>query len=237
MKVASLLLMVLLTACASETVEPNYYLLRSDQVLPSGALTTSKDFSLGNVEIAAYLDQPGVVVETADGQILAASQNLWAEPVYDGIRNFLATEIAKAYGQELLPTKLSKGATAVDIRIDQLHGTLDGSVHLAAYWSLVRDGKAIALHRFVESRNLASSGYLGLVDAEQGLLAELAKNMDAILTHDELLARVWGEEYRGSSHYLHVYFGRIRKKMGDVHATLLESVPGVGYILHSTLPL
>lgn len=76
-----------------------------------------------------------------------------------------------------------------------------------------------------------------LTRTEFSLLAELAKNMDAILTHDELLARVWGEEYRGSSHYLHVYFGRIRKKMGDIHATLLESVPGVGYILHSTMPL
>ncbi len=72
-----------------------------------------------------------------------------------------------------------------------------------------------------------------LTRTEFALLAELAQHMNAVLTHDELLARVWGEEYRGSSHYLHVYFGRIRKKIGDRYSPLLESVPGVGYILHS----
>lgn len=75
-----------------------------------------------------------------------------------------------------------------------------------------------------------------LTRTEFALLAELAENLDAILTHDELLARVWGEEYRGSSHYLHVYFGRIRKKIGEPASAYLESVPGVGYILHSTVP-
>jgi two-component system KDP operon response regulator KdpE len=72
-----------------------------------------------------------------------------------------------------------------------------------------------------------------LTRTEFALLAELAQHMNGVLTHDELLARVWGEEYRGSSHYLHVYFGRIRKKMGDQASAALESVPGVGYILHS----
>jgi two-component system KDP operon response regulator KdpE len=84
-----------------------------------------------------------------------------------------------------------------------------------------------ARRAFVENHDLH------LTRTEFALLAELARNLDHILTHDELLARVWGEEYRGSSHYLHVYFGRIRKKMGDKYSELLESVPGVGYILHT----
>ncbi|MEP7285237.1 MAG: response regulator transcription factor [Chloroflexota bacterium] len=74
-----------------------------------------------------------------------------------------------------------------------------------------------------------------LTRTEFALLATLAQNCDAVLTHDELLARVWGEEYRGSSHYLHVYLGRIRKKLGDQYNVLLETVPGMGYILHSSL--
>jgi uncharacterized lipoprotein YmbA len=181
MKVASLLLMVLLYGCASQTVEPNYYLMRSDRDLQSGTLSTSKVFSLGSVEIAAYLDQPGLVMQTADGQMRPAAQNLWAEPVYEGVRNFLSTEIAQDYGQELLPTKVSLGTTAVNIRIDQLHGTLDGRAHIEAYWSLVRDGNVVALNRFIETRNLVTEGYTGLVDAEKVLLAELAKRIAASL--------------------------------------------------------
>ncbi len=75
-----------------------------------------------------------------------------------------------------------------------------------------------------------------LTRTEIALLAALAENKDAVLTHDELLAKVWGEEYRGSSHYLHVYLGRIRKKMGDKYSSLLETVAGLGYVLHSSLP-
>ena len=75
-----------------------------------------------------------------------------------------------------------------------------------------------------------------LTRTEFALLATLAQNMDAVLIHDELLAKVWGGEYRGSNHYLHVYFGRIRKKMGDQYSDLLETVAGIGYILHSAAP-
>ncbi len=72
-----------------------------------------------------------------------------------------------------------------------------------------------------------------LTRTEFALLAELGQNQEAVLTHENLLARVWGSEYRDSSHYLHVYLGRIRKKLGPELESLLETVPGVGYILHS----
>jgi two-component system KDP operon response regulator KdpE len=72
-----------------------------------------------------------------------------------------------------------------------------------------------------------------LTRTEFALLAELAQNLESVLTHDELLTRVWGPEYKGSSHYLHVYFGRIRNKMGPESSPLLETVPGIGYVLHS----
>jgi two-component system KDP operon response regulator KdpE len=72
-----------------------------------------------------------------------------------------------------------------------------------------------------------------LTRTEFALLAELAQNQEAIVTHDTLLVKVWGPEYRDSNHYLHVYLGRIRKKLGAELDSLLETVPGVGYILHS----
>lgn len=76
-----------------------------------------------------------------------------------------------------------------------------------------------------------------LTRTEFALLAALTRNIDKILSHDELLAMVWGTEYRGSNHYLHIYFGRIRKKLGDKYSSLLETVPGMGYIIHSTSPI
>ena len=85
-------------------------------------------------------------------------------------------------------------------------------------------------------RAFVSGMDIRLTRTEFALLAALAKKPESVLTHDELLASVWGPEYLGSSHYLHVYFGRIRKKMGAEAGALLETVPGLGYILHSSLP-
>ncbi len=74
-----------------------------------------------------------------------------------------------------------------------------------------------------------------LTRTEFALLAELAQNQEAVMTHENILARVWGPEYRDSNHYLHIYLGRIRKKLGVEMEPFLETVPGVGYILHSSV--
>jgi hypothetical protein len=53
MKVASLLLVVLLTGCAGNAIEPSYYLMRSDHDLETRELNPSKEFSMGSVVIAS----------------------------------------------------------------------------------------------------------------------------------------------------------------------------------------
>ena len=173
--------MVFLIGCASTAIEPSYYLLRSNGAVPSGKLNPSREYSLGTVEIAPYLDQPGIVMETADAQTRPASNHLWAEPIYDGVRNYLTTEIAQVTGQELLPEKLNQTSTVVNIRIDQLHGTLDGNAHILAYWWLVRDDTVIALNRYADTRSLQASGYGALVESEKALLSELARQIAASL--------------------------------------------------------
>lgn len=75
-----------------------------------------------------------------------------------------------------------------------------------------------------------------LTRTEFSIIAVLGRNIEKILTHDELLSAVWGAEFRGSSHYLHVYIGRIRKKIGEPYSNLLETIPAYGYILHATFP-
>ena len=73
---------------------------------------------------------------------------------------------------------------------------------------------------------------LHLTRTEYAIIAVLAQHLNKIVTHDELIVQVWGAEYRGSNHYLHNYLGRLRKKLGE-YGSLLETVPGMGYNLHS----
>jgi uncharacterized protein len=187
MRLAYLLLVLALlsSGCANQVTEPSYYLLRPSPDLPSGELNPSSNFALGNVVMASYLDQPGLLMETDDGRLRPARQNLWAEPVYEGVRNILFVEIAQAKGEELLPSKISAAKTVVDIRIDELHGTNDGHAKLIAYWWLHRDGEILGIHRFSRSRALTTDGYSALVAAEEGLLTEFAQAIAASLTVPE----------------------------------------------------
>jgi uncharacterized lipoprotein YmbA len=185
MRVTSLLLVILLSGCAGKAIEPSYYLMRSDQNLTSGQLNPSRDFAMGNVIIASYIDQPGLLVETQDGEIRAAQQNLWAEPVYEGVRNQIIVALRAAKGQDLLPADLNQDAIVLDIRLDQLHGTNDGKAKVVAYWWLRRGKEVLAAYQFAEEQALAADGYAALVNAEQALLDQLADRIAATLVVPE----------------------------------------------------
>ena len=70
-----------------------------------------------------------------------------------------------------------------------------------------------------------------LTPTEYSLLQELVLNADKVLTHDHLLSRVWGPEYRDEREYLRVYAGRLRVKLETDPASPIHiiNVPGVGY--------
>lgn len=81
---------------------------------------------------------------------------------------------------------------------------------------------------FIDERDIR------LTRTEFSLLSELVRRVDAVCTHEELLAKVWGGEYWDANHYLHVYLGRLRKKMGPKYGGLLQTVPRMGYMLTSS---
>jgi two-component system, OmpR family, KDP operon response regulator KdpE len=70
-----------------------------------------------------------------------------------------------------------------------------------------------------------------LTPTEFNLLAELASHPGEALSHETLLTRVWGPEYRSETHYLKVYVGRLRDKLeaDPSDPRLLQTVRGVGY--------
>jgi two-component system KDP operon response regulator KdpE len=70
-----------------------------------------------------------------------------------------------------------------------------------------------------------------LTPTEFNLLVELASRPGEAVSHEHLLQKVWGPEYRTEGHYLKVYIGRLRDKLENEPASprLIETVRGVGY--------
>ena len=68
---------------------------------------------------------------------------------------------------------------------------------------------------FASNRVLLGNDEVFLSDTEYRLLCYLARNAGRIVTRDQILERIWGEEYVGEDHLLHVTIGRLRLKLED----------------------
>jgi two-component system alkaline phosphatase synthesis response regulator PhoP len=71
-----------------------------------------------------------------------------------------------------------------------------------------------------------------LTPVEFRLLVYLARNAGKVLTLNHILSNVWGDEYRGSVDYVHVYVSHLRNKIDEnaKHPRYILTVHGVGYM-------
>jgi len=71
-----------------------------------------------------------------------------------------------------------------------------------------------------------------LTPIEFRLLVYLARNAGKVLTFNHILSNVWGDEYRGSVDYVHVYVSHLRNKIEENAKAprYVLTVHGVGYM-------
>jgi len=89
---------------------------------------------------------------------------------------------------------------------------------------------------FVNRRVTIADREVKLTPTEYNLLQELVLNARKVLTHTHLLNKIWGSEYRDEREYLHVFIGRLRKKLESdpTNPRYIMTVPGVGYQFKAT---
>jgi two-component system KDP operon response regulator KdpE len=72
-----------------------------------------------------------------------------------------------------------------------------------------------------------------LTPTEYDLLCELTRNAGKVLTHRDLLQRVWGPDYSGENTYLRTFVRHLRRKLepDPTQPRFLLNEPGVGYLV------
>lgn len=72
-----------------------------------------------------------------------------------------------------------------------------------------------------------------LTATEYRMVSYLAMNAGRVITANQLLEHVWGEEYTGEDHLLQVNIGRIRQKLLDNarDPTYILTKAGIGYMM------
>jgi len=82
----------------------------------------------------------------------------------------------------------------------------------------------------VETYQAALAGKpVDLTYMEYELLKFFATHPAKVFTREQLLSRVWGYEYYGGARTVDVHVRRLRAKLGEEHAGLIQTVRSVGY--------
>jgi len=88
-------------------------------------------------------------------------------------------------------------------------------------------------------RVIVSGQDVGLTPIEFKLLSVLVRHAGFVVTHRQLLEKVWGAAYVEHSHYLRIYMGQLRHKLeaDPTRPRYLLTEAGVGYRLCEEEPI
>lgn len=70
---------------------------------------------------------------------------------------------------------------------------------------------------------------LDLTPKEYDLLKLLLSKPDRVYSREQLLDLVWGLEYAGGTRTVDIHVQRVRKKLGENHMEIIQTVHGIGY--------
>lgn len=114
--------------------------------------------------------------------------------------------------------------TELEARLDHLLASI-GPV-AARSEVVIYENLALNLETYQAS---VSDQPLDLTYMEYELLKFLAQNPGKVFSREMLLSRVWGYDYYGGARTVDVHVRRLRAKIGEEHADLIQTVRSVGY--------
>jgi two-component system KDP operon response regulator KdpE len=197
----------------------------------------------------------GYIVETAEnGSLGLATIATWAPdavvldlvmPVMDGFEvlrqarawSDVPVIVLSARGQE--PDKVNALDQGADDYLTKPFGMGELLARLRVVLRRQRGAPAAAIQAGdvgidLEHRRVTRAGEeVHLTPTEMSLLLVLAHDAGKVLTHRQVLQRVWGAYAAENSAQLRVYINYLRRKLEDdpTHPVLIVTEPGVGYRL------
>jgi two-component system, OmpR family, KDP operon response regulator KdpE len=197
----------------------------------------------------------GYLVETAEnGSLGLAAIATWAPdvvvldlvmPVVDGFEvlrqmrpwSDVPVIVLSARGQE--PDKVTALDQGADDYLTKPFGMGELLARLRVVLRRKRGAQVSTIHAGdvlidLEHRQVLRAGEeVHLTPTEMSLLLALARDAGKVLTHRQVLQRVWGEYASENSAQLRVYINYLRRKLevDPTHPVLIVTEPGVGYRL------
>ena len=192
---------------------------------------TAENGSLGLAAIATWAPDAVVldlVMPVMDGFEVLRQLRIWSD---------IPVIVLSARGQEQdKVTALDQGA---DDYLTKPFGMGELLARLRVVLRRQRGVQPAAIHAGdvlidLEHRQVTRAGEeVHLTPTEMSLLLALARDAGKVLTHRQVLQRVWGDYAAENSAQLRVYINYLRRKLerDPAHPSLIVTEPGVGYRL------
>lgn len=135
-----------------------------------------------------YLNQNGIVTRTQTNTINVSRDNQWAGPLDSNVTNVIVTDLARLLGSSKVVAFPVSAALPVDrvvhVDLSQFEQEPNGSVTLAAQWTIFADGGRTYLATDSGSYSLAGvdTTYPAITAAMSGLLGSLSRDIATTLT-------------------------------------------------------
>lgn len=117
------------------------------------------------------------------------------------------------------------GELLARIRVCLRRKTEDENEHIFNFGGLIID--------LVNRRITVDNKEIKLTPTEYEIIKVLAQNAGKVITHKQLLKKVWGNAYDNDNNYIRVYIGQIRRKIepNPAQPCYIITESGVGYRL------
>ncbi|ALB62304.1 probable lipoprotein protein YPO1422 [Cronobacter condimenti 1330] len=159
-----LIVVALLSACSSTEQTTWYQLPASTAPVAHNVPMNSQHLLwIEQVAVPDYLAGNGVVYQTTDVQYVIASQNLWASPLDQQLRNTLVTNLSATLpGWVVSAQPLGAEQDTLNVNVTGFHGRYDGRVIVSGEWLLKHNGQLIKRPFYTELKQ-QQDGYDAMV--------------------------------------------------------------------------
>lgn len=166
--IAVLSLFMILTGCSSSSPDKSYYQLASG--LASHNLqkikTTNGFIWIESIDVASFLNKPGIVLQTEDIKYVTAKNNLWVSTLSQQLGDRLEQDLTVYLPNYLVSTKsITTPNLTVKLFIDGFHGSHTGDAIVKGRWVVKDSQDRIKTKSFERHVPLTNNGYDALVEA------------------------------------------------------------------------
>ncbi|OCG20073.1 hypothetical protein A9G22_01800 [Gilliamella sp. App2-1] len=161
-------LFAILAGCSASNPSKSYFQLTSNSQIPvsQNMKTTNQFIWIESVDVASFLNKPGIVLQTDNIKYETAINHLWVSTLSQQLQDRLTQDLTAMLPNYLVSSKsITTPTLTVKLFIDSFHGSYTGDAIIKGRWVVTDRKNNIETKPFERHVPLATNGYDALVKA------------------------------------------------------------------------